>query len=428
MIQSFIVADDLTGANVTGAALKAKGISGFTVTNIEMCREEHFRDYDVLLCNTDTRGMSGKEAYRTVFEVLNRTKDREIPLYVNRIDSTLRGNLGSETDAFLDFLGKEYIAVVAPAMESGGRIVAGGKMYVNGVPLHETSVSKDPKMPVFTSDVKELFDVQTKYRTESVYLKEIRKGSEYLAERIRKLRESGVRILIFDGENENDREILKDAVQKADVPFVIVGPGAFTAAVCEARIRAEKRMFLVVGSVNSVTRRQIEYIGRRNDVYLAYMRIDKLTGSEQECAEEVERTVEDMERNGKNYPVCGIVLNSIYSENRIDFSKVAKQRGISGEELSEYVNHMVAATTQKILKRCRFSSVFSCGGDITVALCLAFGAAGIEIRDQVLPLIMYGRFVDGKKKGLEIITKGGMVGDDEAIDRCIRYIRKEKNY
>ncbi|MDY6416382.1 MAG: four-carbon acid sugar kinase family protein [Succinivibrio dextrinosolvens] len=54
------------------------------------------------------------------------------------MDSTLRGNIGAETDAMLDSLGEQYTAIVVPTFPSSGRTVVGGYLLVNGALLHKT--------------------------------------------------------------------------------------------------------------------------------------------------------------------------------------------------------------------------------------------------------------------------------------------------
>ena len=81
----------------------------------------------------------------------------DVRLYSKRIDSTLRGNLGGETDAMLDCLGKDFIAVSAPCFPSSGRTLVGGYLLVDDLPLHKTNIAIDPKTPVKTSDMARLF-------------------------------------------------------------------------------------------------------------------------------------------------------------------------------------------------------------------------------------------------------------------------------
>ncbi|MGL6219893.1 MAG: four-carbon acid sugar kinase family protein, partial [Lacrimispora sphenoides] len=153
MPQCIVVADDLTGANATGVLLKKMNYRTYTVMNSERLNLSLFDQCDCIMYPTDSRAASSETAYNRVFNVTNLLKNEEVKVYAKRIDSTLRGNVGRETDAFLDALGPDYTAICAACFPASGRIVIGGYMMVKGLPLHKTEAALDPKTPVFTSDV-----------------------------------------------------------------------------------------------------------------------------------------------------------------------------------------------------------------------------------------------------------------------------------
>lgn len=65
-MKTVIIADDLTGANDTGAALAKNGLKVATLDVIEdLC---DYQDYDALAFHTDSRGVASEEAYRRVNE------------------------------------------------------------------------------------------------------------------------------------------------------------------------------------------------------------------------------------------------------------------------------------------------------------------------------------------------------------------------
>ncbi|NLG70338.1 MAG: four-carbon acid sugar kinase family protein, partial [Firmicutes bacterium] len=49
----------------------------------------------------------------------------------------------------------------------------------------------------------------------------------------------------------------------------------------------------------------------------------------------------------------------------------------------------------------------------------------IELFDQVLPLAALGQLVGGPSRGLRLVTKGGLVGGEDAAIRCVRRLRGE---
>ena len=62
---------------------------------------------------------------------------------------------------------------------------------------------------------------------------------------------------------------------------------------------------------------------------------------------------------------------------------------------------------------------------MTQALCGHFGAAGLDLKDEVLPLAAYGQFSGGEFDGLDFITKGGSQGDKTALNVCVNYLKEK---
>ena len=96
MAACVVVADDLTGANATGVLLTKMQYRAATIMSLKDMDPEQVQESDCLLYPTDSRGVDPQEAYRRVYEASERLKDDSVLLYGKRIDSTLRGNLGSE--------------------------------------------------------------------------------------------------------------------------------------------------------------------------------------------------------------------------------------------------------------------------------------------------------------------------------------------
>ena len=163
MLKLVIIADDLTGANATGVLLARQGFRAATFLQLNEDFKNSKQDFDVLSTTTDSRGIPSEEAYDRVNEVVRFFKDQEIRLFSKRIDSTLRGNLGSEMDAVLDELPEDYVAIVVPVFPASERIMVGGYLLVNSVTLEKTDVSKDPKTPIHHTFVPKMIQKQTNY-------------------------------------------------------------------------------------------------------------------------------------------------------------------------------------------------------------------------------------------------------------------------
>lgn len=433
MPQCVVIADDLTGANATGVLLKKMNYQAYTVMNTERLELTTVEDCDCVLYPTDSRGVDARIAYNRVYNVCELLKSDEVKVYSKRIDSTLRGNLGSETDAMLDCLGQDYVAVVAPCFPSSGRIVIGGYMLVNGLPLHKTDIAIDPKTPVKISEDAELFRQQSKYNVASILMKDLMHGKHYLADLMKKHVEEGARILTIDCVTQEDLDLIADAVITSKLKVVAVDPGVFTATLARKLITpAEKtqknRILAVVGSVHPNTKVQMEELWLSQRTHNVFVKTGELLEGEERRNAEIERVAAEILKECKLNVVSTVTGDGIYPENRIDFNPYMERYDCSLDDVTGMINHAFAEITYRIFSaEPEFKGLYTSGGDVTVAVCERFHTAGLSLMDEVLPLAAYGQFLKGEFEGVHIITKGGSQGNSNAINQCITYL-KEKLY
>jgi uncharacterized protein YgbK (DUF1537 family) len=433
MAQCVVIADDLTGANATGVLLRKSNYNAYTVLNSERLDLKLLSDSDCIIYPTDSRAIEPSVAYNRVYNVAKLLKNDNIKVYSKRIDSTLRGNLGSETNAILDALGEEYIAIVAPCFPEANRIVSGGYMLVNTVPLHKTAAATDPKNPVRTSSVREVFEKQTKYPVASLFIGDIMKGKDYLANKIKEFKQNGIRIIIFDCISKDDLDVIASGVIDSNIKFVAVDPGSFTATISRKLIapnesKSKNKVLATIGSVNEVAKLQVDELFLAQEVYNVYVDTRELVESEDRRTKEINRVVDEVISNCDEYEVCTVIGDGIMPENRLDLASYARRFNISTEDISNYINSSLAEITYQILvKNTDFKGLYTSGGDITVAISKRFQTYGIRLLDEVVPLASYGEFIGGDFHGLSIVTKGGMAGDKNALNQCIHYL-KEKLY
>lgn len=433
MPQCVVIADDLTGANATGVLLKKMNYNAYTVMNAERLELSTLADCDCILYPTDSRGVDAQIAYNRVYNVCGLLKNDKVKVYSKRIDSTLRGNLGSETDAMLDVLGEDYVAVVAPCFPSSGRIVIGGYMLVNGLPLHKTDIAIDPKTPVKVSEAALLFQQQSKYPVASIQMKDMMNGKHALADIMKKYVSEGRRILVLDCVTQEDLDLIADAVITSGLKTVAVDPGVFTATISRKLItpsdkKENSKILAVVGSVNPNTKLQMEelWLSQRN--HNVFVKTKELLESETNRQAEMDRIVAEVLEESKRNTVLTVTGDGIYPENRIDFKPYMDRMNCSMDEVTGMINSAFAEITYRIFKEePSFKGLYTSGGDITVSVCERFGTAGLNLIDEVLPLAAYGKFLKGEFEGVHIITKGGSQGNRNAINQCVTYL-KEKLY
>lgn len=433
MSECVVIADDLTGGNATGVLLKKMKYVAHTVLNMDAIDQSTLDSCDCLIYPANSRGFSREEAYSAVYDACSRLKSRDVLLYSHRIDSTLRGNLGSETDAMLDCLGEDYIAVSAPCFPATGRIICGGYMLVNGIPLHKTSIAIDPKCPVKVSDVAEIYRSQSKYPVGALDISDLMEGSDSVARKMKEMAARGIRIISFDCITQEDLDLIGDAVIESGLKIVAVDPGVFTATMARKLIkpkedRADKRILAVVGSVHPNAKAQMEQLWLSQDTNSVIVKTAKFLESPDAREEEIGRVVEAVLKDADRHQISTVCGDGIYPENRIDFGPYMKKHGCTLEDATDVINQAMAEIAYRVFTADRtFGAMYTSGGDITISVCRRFGTSGLRLRDEVLPLAAYGKFLGGEFDGVHIITKGGSQGGVDAINQCITYL-KEKLY
>lgn len=431
MSQCVVIADDLTGGNATGVLLRKMNYQANTVLNLSAVDPDMLAACDCVIYPTDSRGLSAELAYEKVREACEKFAGDDVKVWSHRIDSTLRGNLGSETDAMLDFLGESYVAIAAPCFPATSRVVCGGYMLVEGTPLHKTSIAIDPKSPVKTSDVAALFRAQSKYGVGSIQMNDLMHGKHYLADRMKEMAQAGDRTIVLDCVTQEDLDLIADACITSKLNIIAVDPGVFTATLARKLItpsakREKSKILAVVGTVHPNARTQMEHLWLSQRTYNVFVQTKKLLESSEAREAEIARVTAEILENCDRNQISTVTGDGIYPDNRIDFRPYMEKTGLSLNEVSEIINRSFAEITMRIFSaEPTFRAMYTSGGDITVAVCERFGTAGLRLLDEVLPLAAYGTFLEGPFDGVHIITKGGSQGDVTAINQCITYLKEK---
>ncbi|MEV4576278.1 4-hydroxythreonine-4-phosphate dehydrogenase PdxA [Nonomuraea jabiensis] len=129
------MADDLSGAAESAARIVMRGTRTRIVLAHQAVRGE--RDpADILVVDTDSRHRPPAEAAEAVRSALALASAGRPRLVFKKIDSLLRGNVAAEVAALV---APGAGIVVAPALPGLDRVVRGGVLYLDGVPLHRAN-------------------------------------------------------------------------------------------------------------------------------------------------------------------------------------------------------------------------------------------------------------------------------------------------
>ena len=424
MQKYIVIADDLTGSNATCSLFKKIGLRAASILKLQ---GDINYDVDVISYSTASRGLDKEEAYKKVSEAIKILKNKDVLVYNKRIDSTLRGNIGTEINAMLDNLEDDRIAVVIPSYPDSGRIVVNKTMLVNGVLLENSDAGKDPKTPIKTSCVESLIQKGIKYSSTYFTLSDIEQPIEEIVKKIQEAIKKS-RVLIFDAVNNEDIIKISKAIIHSDINIITVDPGPFTlyySKELQKKNHLEKKILMVIGSVTATTKKQIEYILQEEDIFLVKMKVEDFFEKET-CLKEIERVISFIKKGIVSYDLFLVTTSPIGDEKKADLQKLAENLNTTVEEISKIIANTLTETIVKILiETQKFEGIYSSGGDITIALLEKLKAIGVEIREEVIPLAAYGRLIGGDFPNLKLVSKGGMVGDEKTIKLCLHKIKND---
>lgn len=380
-----IVADDLTGAMDTAGPFAQRGLKTTVVPEPLNSRPEAFAAAQVLSLDTGTRHLSAGEAARRVMDCVGRFASQPFDIVFKKIDSTLRGNVVSETLALLRVCGRNA-ALVAPAFPAQGRTVRDAVVHVNGVPLPETGFARDALSPPPLQPLTQLFGEALGEGRVGTWSPSGAKGA------------IGRSIVIADGETEADLRAALDTARPQLGRMLLVGSAGLGNALARslgtrplrdrAGLNVGGPVVFVVGSRAMQSREQVERLGSLAGTIV------------------IEAPNGVMPPEPKIGAALQIVLTAISDgAHEADSRQVAKS---------------LAAGALDLVRRTGSRALIATGGDTAIAVLIASSSGAVEVLGDLLPGLPYARItLDGRP--LWLVTKaGGFGGRDTLYDVALQ--------
>lgn len=403
-----IVADDLTGAMDTAGEVATRGYDTAVVAVPDASPPEAM----VVAANTDSRYLppaAAAAAVRRRVDALGATT------VYKKIDSTLRGNVGSEVPAALRATAAD-LAVVAPAFPATGRRTWDGVHRVDGTPVADTEYGADRNGPS-TSVVADLFSAG-ELPVERVDGAAVTDGVDRVADRLSAAVERHDRppIVVCDARTDAHLDVIAAAGARFDATFVgsggLAGHLRIGAPADAAPATPEPEPGTPLGAVGSVSATTLEQLARVPETDLFRLDPIGLLDGTPEVAGEVAA------RLGRGVPT---VITAATDRSTVEDTLAAgRDRGLSDAEIGERVAAGLAAVTGEACRRTRPSGLLLTGGDVAVAGLRALDATTVSLTgttvDAGIPL---GSVTDGEVPGLPLVTKAGGFGDRTTIVNCL---------
>jgi uncharacterized protein YgbK (DUF1537 family) len=417
-----VVADDLTGANAAAAGFARSGFRSVTASAAERADvvAEMVSRFDVVVATTDSRHLPGAAAAARVAAVVRAGLPAR--LVCNRIDTTMRGNVGVTTRTVLEEVaaanpGSRVVVLCAPAHPAADRQTIGGMQLLGGRRLEETEVARDARTPVHTSDVVAILREQAGLAVAAVPLATVTGDRDALVADVRRVLAEGAEVVVADATTEEHLDRVAAACVAAaegtDLVWATSDPGPASVALARelglGGSTSGAPLLAVSGSATELTRTQLRQLSLERGATTHRAVRDG--------------AVPDVDATTR---VLDAALAAAGPQDVVVIATVVDEADLcrpTAEEAEE-IPRALARAVRRNLEQHAVDGIFTTGGDVTAAVLAELGSHGLEISDEVVPLAVAGTLVGGPWDGLQIVTKGGLVGDAATTVACIDHLRR----
>ncbi|MCM5554808.1 four-carbon acid sugar kinase family protein [Pleomorphomonas sp. NRK KF1] len=407
-----IIADDYTGAGDAGIHFARFGRKIELLLHADAIDRRCLDNTDIAL-TSETRFLNPAEAGNVVLDMVRRCRAVGYERIFKKIDSTMRGNPGSEVEAVLLGTGLAA-ALICTAMPKTGRTCADGVIYLDGVPLHLSEIGRDPFHPLSSSNVADLLRLQTDLPIGFIGLKDIEAGEATLRRTIASMLDRGVRLIVADAVEDGHLAALAQQLKSGDL--LPVGAGGFAEAlarlsapeglaVAARRVALHRPIVSVVGSLTEVSRRQATHADKSGLFRTIDIRSDAPPADIRSACE-----ARLSEPDGSQPNILLRVVNGERS------GKISRE---DGERVAEKLGYATASICD--LVSCR--TIVSTGGSTSMAVAEALGIESVDLIDEIMPGIVVGACNRPNGDIEWFISKAGGFGDESLLTeidaRCI---------
>ena len=381
----YIVADDLTGAADCAARCFGNGYSA----NIFIAPYIDSGPVDVYSFTTDSRSLPPFEAGKRTRQILRNIHSPNV-LWYKKIDSTFRGNIGSESDAFIDELGFE-IALVCPSFPLQNRGLSNGVLLLN----HQKKG---------TSHLPTIFAAQSKYPNCHISLNMLEGSLPVLVQHMRNKHNQGTVIFTFDAITERHLVTIVDAYHELPYNTLLSGSAGLVGVLMSGDANestaasqigdisaASERVLIIVGSGSDTSHRQIRYL--RAQPYVKII-------STEDSLEELD-----------------------YSTVILHLPPLTKDIPPDSTEGRKTLDKLIMNSLE-IIEDQKPDLLIVTGGDTSMELLKKLGVERLQIEAELFPGIPLTSGSGANGQIYRIVLKPGSFGDENIFEKLLHLLRK----
>jgi uncharacterized protein YgbK (DUF1537 family) len=255
-----------------------------------------------------------------------------------------------------------------------------------------------------------------------VGVKDILAGPDGILAAMRRLQAAGRCVLVCDAWREEHLKMIALAGARLETPVLWVGSAGLAEHVppvlgVGASTAGKGPVLVIAGSVSGVTRNQVALLSQRSDV--VFVEADPCSFLEPAAAtmetERCCRIAVDAIQSGKD-----VVIVSGYRDELVARTiETGRSSGLSGRQTSEAVASALGVLCSRVVSCARPGGLVLTGGDIARSCCSRLSADGISVTREVAPGIPMGVLKGGPGSGLNVVTKAGAFGAEDALCRAV---------
>lgn len=421
MIELLVIADDLTGANDTGAQFAGQGVTTLVVVDPDDAFKAIPEACEVLVVSTESRHLNAMDAAARVEKLTAQGRELGVQRFYKKTDSTLRGNIGAELEALLRASGRPLLAY-APAFPKLGRFTREGCQFIGERLVHETEFAADPLDPVAGSYIPDLIRKQSQLPIR-VIPKDQRDQNFGNCE--------SPCIAVFDAQSDEELERIGAVLRDQDNLGALAGSAGF--ASCLPRLLGLKRnlqpkerlirgpMLVISGSLNEVSLRQAE-AGEASGFVVVDASTDALINANAGGESDVKRILETLSRHREAGQ--DIILRTASGRENLESPRRPADRpGFQNPSLHRRVADGVAAIIRQALDQNRYDALVVFGGDTLAAVMRAMGWSALSPKREILPGVVLAETLGGAID-LTLVSKAGGFGPVDLLKKIKSQLRE----
>ena len=418
MTELIIIADDLTGAIETGVYLSTQGILTKVIPDpkFNIAHLIKITDATVLVVNTESRHIPASAAVERVRRVINEANSAGVKQFFKKTDSTMRGNIGAELEAFMRETNSKTLAFI-PAHPRLKRFTRIGYHFIDEELLHHTIFGKDPLEPIDISYIPDLIHKQSNVNVSMINLE--------ITDQIPE--EDG--IIVFDCASLMELKHIGEFLAANKLHQAIAGSAAmveFLPHLLGLQTRKLKNpelhgpTLIINGSLNKISSEQVIHAANEGVAMRSIPTAVLTDNAIQNNPHYTDLISEINEFIKKGHDV---ILNS--TDLKLTRKKYASANPDLDSSNFELVSKNIGWIVKSIFKEIELKSLAVFGGDTLLGIMQALKCEYIDPKIELVPGVALS-LAQMKNRNIQLISKPGGYGNKEVIMQLLESINKSK--